>query len=94
MRVVRVISTSRRWLFRVRLTTFPWACIDKFSFFKVIFTFFAFMGIAGTSFFTCSTYLGSHKRLPTVTSAGHVIYGEILWDPLTLIDRYGYRIDD
>ncbi|KAG8717858.1 hypothetical protein FRC08_006500 [Ceratobasidium sp. 394] len=38
----------------------------------VIFTFFAFMGIA-------------------VTSAGNVIYGEILWDPLTLIDRWDNR---
>ncbi|KAG9103519.1 hypothetical protein FRC06_010201 [Ceratobasidium sp. 370] len=38
----------------------------------VIFTFFAFMGVA-------------------VTSAGNVIYGEILWDPLTLIDRWDNR---
>ncbi|KAF8682940.1 cytosine-purine permease [Rhizoctonia solani] len=38
----------------------------------VIFTFFAFMGIA-------------------VTSAGNVIYGEILWNPLTLIDHWDNR---
>ncbi|CAE6409820.1 unnamed protein product [Rhizoctonia solani] len=38
----------------------------------VIFTFFAFMGIAATS-------------------AGNVIYGEILWNPLTLIDRWDNR---